>query len=64
MIIEIDGSSHDTKLEYDEQRQLKLEKLGYTVLRITESQVMKNIEGVVEVIKQKLDPPTYAKISL
>lgn len=65
LAIEIDGSSHDTeeKLEEDNERQEKLEELGIRFLRFRDEEVKRNLEGVVEQIKNwiiennKFHPP-------
>src|SRR5690606_32528266 len=44
LIIEIDGSSHFQKPEYDAFRQKKLESLGYTIIRFTEGQVINQLD--------------------
>lgn len=46
LIIEIDGSSHFYKQEYDNYRQNKLEKLGFTVIRFTEGEVLNQLDDV------------------
>lgn len=46
LIIEIDGSSHLIKGEYDRYRQEKLESLGFTLIRFTEGSVIQNLESV------------------
>ncbi len=58
LIIEIDGSSHFNKGEYDAYRENKLKGLGFTIIRFTEGEVIQNIEHVyyrinraVEVLK-------------
>ena len=43
LVIEIDGSSHDHKQEYDKLRQQFLESLGLRVYRITDADMKKNI---------------------
>jgi len=50
LIIEIDGSSHIGKEDYDRTRQDNLEQLGFKFLRFQEREVQKNISGVVEEI--------------
>lgn len=50
LIIEIDGSSHFSKPEYDYIRQKELERMGYVFLRFTEGNVMQDTSGVGEVI--------------
>ncbi len=58
LIIEIDGSSHIGKEAYDAYRQQRLEKLGYTVIRFREGEVMRDfntvhghISRVIEVLR-------------
>ncbi|MDA3906179.1 MAG: DUF559 domain-containing protein [Bacteroidales bacterium] len=46
LIIEIDGSSHDNKVEYDAERQTYLESLGLKMYRISDSDVKRNL-GIV-----------------
>jgi len=46
LIIEIDGSSHITKGSEDYKRQMELERLGFTVLRFSEFEVLKALEDV------------------
>ena len=46
LVVEIDGSSHDDKMEYDAQRQQYLESLGLRVYRIADGDVKKNL-GIV-----------------
>ena len=62
LIIEIDGSSHLTKGSDDYKRQLKLEELGFTVLRFSEYEVLGALEDVhnkiyyaIEAIEEKLN---------
>jgi very-short-patch-repair endonuclease len=47
LIIEIDGSSHIAKSEEDFDRQEYLERLGFQILRFTESHVVYHIDQVV-----------------
>ncbi len=54
LAIEIDGSSHYYKQEYDNQRQEKLEALGITFLRFSESDAKKYTESVVMEIEKWL----------
>ena len=48
LIIEIDGSSHSNKGEYDFYRQQKLESLGYMMTRFSEGEVLQNVGSVKE----------------
>jgi len=56
LIIEIDGSIHNEKLikEQDEIRQKDLENWGYTIIRFTNLQAMKQGEKVVTIISEKI----------
>jgi very-short-patch-repair endonuclease len=55
LAIEIDGSSHDSKIESDRLRQRRLETLGVRFLRFTEQDVKTNIEGVLKGIEIWID---------
>ena len=55
LVIEVDGSSHDTKQDADALRDAKLNSLGYEVLRITENDVRHNFENVTRVIVCKVE---------
>ena len=46
LIIEIDGSSHDSKGEVDRIRQDYLESFNFTILRFEEKEVIQNLEDV------------------
>ena len=54
LAIEIDGSSHDgdEAQEKDAARQKRLESLGVRFLRFKESDMRKNLRGVLEAIDQ------------
>ena len=64
LIIEIDGSSHFIKGEYDFYRQSRLESLGYVFLRFKEGEVIQNVGLVKERIDyailclKQLSPPS------
>ena len=61
-VIEVDGSQHaaEVVLESDNRRTMWFESQGYRVLRIWNSEVLTNIEGVVEIIRRYLNegPPS------
>ena len=59
LIIEIDGGQHYLKesIEKDEAREKFLSDLGFRVLRFSNSDVFKNIEGVVTEIYNHLENP-------
>ena len=50
VVIEIDGSSHDDKQEYDAARDSFLESLGLTVIHIPVVDVMKKMNGVMKIL--------------
>jgi restriction endonuclease S subunit len=47
VVVEIDGSSHDDKQEYDATRDAFLESLGLTVIHITDGDVLKNLKSTM-----------------
>ena len=51
LAIEIDGDSHDSKVEYDKNRQTKLESVGLRFLRFSDLDVKSNMEGVISTIE-------------
>jgi very-short-patch-repair endonuclease len=48
LVIEIDGSSHDYKVDYDNARQNYLENLGLKVYRIPDRDVKRNLAQVMQ----------------
>ena len=56
LVIEIDGTQHssDEKAEYDRIRDECLSSLGLRVLRFTNSEVLKHVEGVLESIIENM----------
>jgi very-short-patch-repair endonuclease len=55
LAIELDGSPHLEQGEYDLQRTVYLESLGYKILRFWNDQVMNDIVGVVHSIETALN---------
>ena len=57
-VIEIDGSSHENKVEHDHRREQYLTSLGLTVIHISAKSVLQNLAGVMEFLQQhpKLAP--------
>ena len=53
IVIELDGGQHSEKISYDMHRDDCLRDNGYTVLRFWNNDVIENIEGVLEVIRQE-----------
>ena len=52
LIIELDGGQHNENEAKDIKRTKKLETAGYKVLRFWNNEVMKNIDGVLIIIKE------------
>jgi len=55
LIIEVDGEVHKDKGEDDIERQSKLESLGLKVLRFKASDIMKNLNNVLEAIEYYIE---------
>ncbi len=55
IVIEIDGKIHLNQKEYDELRTLRLNELGYEVIRFTNEEVFANPEIIANNIKVKLE---------
>ncbi|MBW7997331.1 MAG: endonuclease domain-containing protein [Candidatus Glassbacteria bacterium] len=55
LVIEIDGSSHDKRLEQDKARQGFLESLGMKVIRFLDKDAKSNIQGVVSQLELVID---------
>jgi len=47
LVIELDGGQHAECAEYDHERSMKIQALGYRVLRFWNNDVLENIEGVL-----------------
>jgi very-short-patch-repair endonuclease len=58
VVIEIDGCSHNDKIEYDEYRDKFLESFGLLVIHVKDEDVKNNIRGVLsylsEIIKERI----------
>ena len=53
-IIELDGGQHAENIEYDHVRDSWLRSEGYTVLHFWNSELMNEMEGVLERIRLEL----------
>lgn len=67
VVIEIDGSSHDNKQEYDAKRDAYLESLGLVVIHIPVEDILNNMYGVMEMLFNhpalKGTPPTEGNLA-
>src|SRR5258706_2443588 len=54
LVVEVDGESHDfeSRIRHDDRRDRWFVSRGYRVLRFTNDDVMKNLEGVLLAIQQ------------
>ena len=55
LIIELDGSQHLNQQEYDRQRTVYLQSLGYRVLRFWNHEVAGQIDRVLDVIWREIN---------
>ncbi|MGA2823564.1 MAG: endonuclease domain-containing protein [Bacteroidales bacterium] len=57
LIIEVDGGIHRDKSvrEHDENRSAELEGLGIRVIRVTNEQILKSLDEVIDKIKKSLN---------
>lgn len=62
LAIEIDGDSHEEKLERDSQRQHDIEKFGVRFLRFSDEEVKQNLEGVVDAIANWVETQGMSQI--
>ena len=53
-VIEIDGDSHNEKVEYDAERDKYMEALGLRIIRIYDLEVKVNLEGVLDYLRKEL----------
>ena len=61
LVIEVDGDTHAHQQVYDEQRTAQLESEGFRVIRFSNDDVMRNLEGLVARVCEVLDPsPSHA----
>ncbi len=56
LVIEVDGSVHDTQKQYDQEREEALRSWGYTILRFSNEDVLKNLPSVLRTILQHVTP--------
>ena len=55
LVIEIDGGQHAVEQEADAARSAELAGHGYRVIRFWNNEVMKNIDGVLQVVLRALE---------
>ena len=52
LVVEIDGGSHNERLDYDKQRDLYMQSLGLKIFRTTDYDVMNNLDNVMKELEQ------------
>jgi very-short-patch-repair endonuclease len=57
LIIEVDGITHQDErvIANDKVRQARLEAAGFTVLRFTDDEVLKNMKGVINTLEDWIE---------
>jgi very-short-patch-repair endonuclease len=55
LIIEVDGGQHIDQQGYDEYRTAFLQSKGYKILRFWNNDILKNIDGVIQVILEAIE---------
>ena len=58
-IIELDGGQHAQEANYDASRDAWLREQGFIILRFWNNGVLKNIDGVMTMIRTKLQNTPY-----
>ena len=56
LVIEIDGRSHDDRGEADRTRERRLSEHGYRVFRVSNDDVLDNLDDVCQAILDALNP--------
>ena len=55
LIIEVDGHSHASQVEYDHARSAYLQERGYTIIRFTNEQIRRQLDTVLNEIARQCD---------
>jgi very-short-patch-repair endonuclease len=63
LVIEVDGDTHAEREAYDAARATALEQIGYRVIRVTNTDVMTNLDGVLRAILIELGRDPNAPLS-
>jgi len=63
LVVEVDGATHSSseELAHDARRTKYLESLGWAVLRVLNTDVYENMDGVWLAIAAQLPPPTASR---
>jgi BirA family biotin operon repressor/biotin-[acetyl-CoA-carboxylase] ligase len=63
LVIELDGGQHADSTSEDASRTVELARHGYRVIRLWNGDILGNLDGVLEAIRQKLQRPTSPRPS-
>lgn len=64
LVIEVDGDSHSSQIDYDTERTAYLQTQGYRVIRFSSYRdIMGNIEGVLSVVQTMIATPPLPSLS-
>ena len=55
LVVEVDGVSHDLQLAHDARRDAWLQANGYVVVRVSNADVLGNVEGVVRHLQEVVE---------
>jgi len=58
LAIEVDGSSHDNKQEYDEKREAHLQEWDVIIIRFTNTHIKKEMFSVILALEDKIEELT------
>lgn len=53
LVVEVDGPIHLKQKEYDQRREMEIEKLGWKILRFTNDEVINHLDTTLERILQE-----------
>lgn len=62
LVIEVDGHSHGSRAVYDKRRTDWLGREGFRVVRVTNDDVMTNIDGVLSHIAAHIPSPSHSAV--
>jgi len=57
LVIELDGGQHQAAMDYDDNRDRRIEALGFRVLRFWNNDVLQQTDAVLETIANALKQP-------
>jgi very-short-patch-repair endonuclease len=54
LIVEVDGLDHEQKFDLDNYRSKELNEMGFSIVRVTNADIMQNMDGVLGIISDAL----------